>query len=201
MQIWRMDWSYVVNFRCLTNKNNSYAIFHKPHWILFIRIYIHIYIHMLFPCCFHRFLRYIPNHLDIGILIILISNIRSIESIGYNHQLFLIALSSYREGWLKYQYQRHVLKKSYIVCRSVCPCFKFYHHCGVIMGTLASQINSLTIIYSTFYFRRRYIKAPRHWPLCGEFTGDRWIPRTNGPVTRKIYPFDDDIMMHMFQVQ
>ena len=24
------------------------------------------------------------------------------------------------------------------------------------------------------------IKAPRHWPLCGEFSGDRWIPRTNG---------------------
>ena len=24
------------------------------------------------------------------------------------------------------------------------------------------------------------IKAPRHWPLGGEFTGDRWIPRTNG---------------------
>ena len=24
------------------------------------------------------------------------------------------------------------------------------------------------------------IKAPRHWPLCGEFTGDRWILRTNG---------------------
>ena len=29
-------------------------------------------------------------------------------------------------------------------------------------------------------------KAPRHWPLCGEFIGlnltpwDRWIPRTNG---------------------
>ena len=22
------------------------------------------------------------------------------------------------------------------------------------------------------------IKAPRHWPLQGEFTGDRWIPRT-----------------------
>ena len=22
-------------------------------------------------------------------------------------------------------------------------------------------------------------KAPRHWALCGEFTGDRWIPRTN----------------------
>ena len=24
------------------------------------------------------------------------------------------------------------------------------------------------------------IEAPRHWPLCGEFTGDRGIPRTNG---------------------
>ena len=23
------------------------------------------------------------------------------------------------------------------------------------------------------------IKALRHWPLCGEFTGDRWILRTN----------------------
>ena len=22
------------------------------------------------------------------------------------------------------------------------------------------------------------IKATRHWPLCREFTGDRWIPRT-----------------------
>ena len=24
------------------------------------------------------------------------------------------------------------------------------------------------------------IKAPRYWPLWGEFTGDRWIPRTKG---------------------
>ena len=24
------------------------------------------------------------------------------------------------------------------------------------------------------------IKAPRHWPLYGEFIGDRWIPRKNG---------------------
>ena len=24
------------------------------------------------------------------------------------------------------------------------------------------------------------IKAPRHWPLCGKFTGHRWIPLTNG---------------------
>ena len=24
------------------------------------------------------------------------------------------------------------------------------------------------------------IKAPHHWPLCGECAGDRWIPRTKG---------------------
>ena len=26
---------------------------------------------------------------------------------------------------------------------------------------------------------KQNIKAPRYWPLCGEFTGDLWIPRTN----------------------
>ena len=31
------------------------------------------------------------------------------------------------------------------------------------------------------------IKAPRHWPLCGEFTGDRWIPRTKGQLRVKCF--------------
>ena len=31
------------------------------------------------------------------------------------------------------------------------------------------------------------IKAPRHWSLCGEFTGDRWIPRTNGQQRGKCF--------------
>ena len=43
------------------------------------------------------------------------------------------------------------------------------------------------------------IKAPRHWPLCVEFTGDRWIPRSSvnsphrWPATRNMLPFDDVI--------
>ena len=37
------------------------------------------------------------------------------------------------------------------------------------------------------------IKAPCHWSLWGESTGDRWIPLTR-PVTRKILSFDDVIM-------
>ena len=57
-----------------------------------------------------------------------------------------------------------------------------YHYCDVIMGAIASQITSLTIVYSTVYSYadQRNIKAPRHWPLYGEFTGDRWIPGTYG---------------------
>ena len=33
------------------------------------------------------------------------------------------------------------------------------------------------------------IKAPRHWPLCGKFTGDRWISRTNGQLRGKCFHF------------
>ena len=38
-------------------------------------------------------------------------------------------------------------------------------------------------LFTQLYFKAQieeYIKAPRHWPLCVEFSGDRWIPRTNG---------------------
>ena len=52
----------------------------------------------------------------------------------------------------------------------------------VIMGMIASQITSLTIVYPTVIQMqiKGNIKAPRHWPLCGEFTRDLWIPCTNG---------------------
>ena len=56
------------------------------------------------------------------------------------------------------------------------------HYNDVIMSAMASQITSLTIVYSTVYSGadQTSIKAPRHWPLQGEFTGDRWISRTKG---------------------
>ena len=70
------------------------------------------------------------------------------------------------------------------------------------MGAIASQITSLTIVNSTVIQRqiKENTKAPRHWPLCGEFNGDRWIHRGpmnsphKWPVTRKMFPFDDVIM-------
>ena len=58
----------------------------------------------------------------------------------------------------------------------------------VIMSAMAFQITSLTIVYSTVYSDADQIKQQRsaslayvrHWPMWGEFTGDRWIPLTKG---------------------
>ena len=60
--------------------------------------------------------------------------------------------------------------------------FEIYclHYDDVIKGVVASQITSLTTEPFIQTHINDNIKAPRQWPLCGEFTGDRWIPRTNG---------------------
>ena len=52
------------------------------------------------------------------------------------------------------------------------------NYSDVIISVIASQITSLTIVYSTVYSGadQRSIKAPRHWSLWGEFPGDGWIP-------------------------
>ena len=57
------------------------------------------------------------------------------------------------------------------------------------MGAIASQITSLTSVYSTFIQAqiKENIKASRHWPLGGKFTGDRWIPHTNSQSRGKCF--------------
>ena len=47
----------------------------------------------------------------------------------------------------------------------------------VIMDAMASQITGVPFIQTQI---KEIIKAPRHWPLYGEFTGDRWISLTMG---------------------
>ena len=46
------------------------------------------------------------------------------------------------------------------------------------MGAMASQITSLAIVYATVNSGadQENINAPCHWPFCGEFIGDPWIP-------------------------
>ena len=66
------------------------------------------------------------------------------------------------------------------------------HYCDVIKGTMASQITSLTIAYSTVYSsaNQRKHQSSASLALCGEFTGDRWFPAQRA-VTRKLFSFDD----------
>ena len=61
-------------------------------------------------------------------------------------------------------------------------CMFFAYFSDVIISTMAPQIASVSIVYSTDCSgqKNENIKAPRHGPFWGEFTGARWIPRTKG---------------------
>ena len=62
------------------------------------------------------------------------------------------------------------------------------------MSAMASQTTSLTIVYSTVYSRRRSKKTSK---LCVTGLYDRWPVKFSheGPVTQKMFPFDDVIMV------
>ena len=67
---------------------------------------------------------------------------------------------------------RHQILRIFLCCDLV-------HYCDGILGAMASQITSLTICLLNRLLRRRpkkNIKAPRHWPLWGEFTGTGELP-------------------------
>ena len=80
-------------------------------------------------------------------------------------------------------------KFNFYKCRAACIITLYLHYCDVKMSAMVYQITSLTIVCSTVYSVqiKENIKAPRHWPLCGKFTGDRWIPRTNGQLRGKCF--------------
>ena len=71
-----------------------------------------------------------------------------------------------------------------------------WHYDDVKMSAMASQITSLTIVYSTVYSRHRSKKTSklRVTGLCaGNSPGPVNSPH-KGPVTRKMFPFDNVIM-------
>ena len=70
------------------------------------------------------------------------------------------------------------------------------HHGDVIMGTIASQITSLTIVYSTVYSdddQRKHQSSASLAFVWGIHRGPVNSPH-KWPVTRKMFPFDDVIM-------
>ena len=71
-----------------------------------------------------------------------------------------------------------------------------FHYDDVIMGAIASQITSLTIVYSTVYSGADHSKHQSSASLAfvwGIHRGPVNSPHT-WPVTRKLFPFDDVIM-------
>ena len=72
----------------------------------------------------------------------------------------------------------------------------FYHYDDVIMSTIASQITSLTIVYSTIYSGADQSKHQSSASLAFVWGIHREPvnPPHKWPVTRKMFPFDDVIM-------
>ena len=71
------------------------------------------------------------------------------------------------------------------------------HYNDVIMSVMRIKSPASWLFTQLFIHAqmKENIKAPRHWPLCGEFTRDQWIPHTKwGPVSQKMFPFDDVII-------
>ena len=71
-----------------------------------------------------------------------------------------------------------------------------YHYIDVITTTIASQITSLTIVYSTVYSDADQGKHQSSASLAFVRGIHRWPVNSphKGPVTRKMFPFDDVIM-------
>ena len=72
------------------------------------------------------------------------------------------------------------------------------HYSDVIMGAIASQITNLAIVYSTVYSdanQRKHRSSVSLAFVRGIHRGSIDSP-PKGPVTRKMFPFDDVIMMN-----
>ena len=74
--------------------------------------------------------------------------------------------------------------------------FRQDHYSDVIMGTMASQITSPAIVYLTVYSDADQKKHQRSASLAFVRVIHRWPVNSphKGPVTRKMFPFDDVIM-------
>ena len=85
---------------------------------------------------------------------------------------------------------------SYANCYICLDFLALDHYDDVIMSAMASLITSLTIAYSTFYSRADQMKHQSSASLAFVWGNHRWPVNSphKGPVTRKMFPFDDVIM-------
>ena len=100
------------------------------------------------------------------------------------------ALSQYKDHLSRYGVFRY---KDDMAVRPYC----LYHYGDVTMGAIASQITSLTIVYSTVYSDADQRKHQSSASLAFEWGIHRGPVNSphKWPVTRKMFPFDDVIMI------
>ena len=99
---------------------------------------------------------------------------------------------------LKKIFQEYAFKN--IVCThdAIMTCkHKSAHYNDVIMTMMASQITSLTVVYSPVYSdaNQRKHQSSASLAFVWGIHQDQWIPPHKGPVTWKMFPFDDVIMI------
>ena len=76
------------------------------------------------------------------------------------------------------------------------------HYNDVIMSAMASQVTNLTIVYSTVYSGADQRKQQSSVSLAFARGIHRWPVNSphKGPVTRKMFPFDDIIMKSLYRI-
>ena len=93
--------------------------------------------------------------------------------------------------------QDHYLPRLMIQCPIICLVVRSHHYGDVIMGPITSQITSLTIVYSTVYSDADQRKHQSSASLAFVWVIHRGSVNSphKWPVTRKMFPFDDVIMI------
>ena len=97
-------------------------------------------------------------------------------------------------GWER----RQAIAWSTSALGQVLPVRDLDHYCDVIMGAMVPQITSLAIVYSTVHLGADQRKHQSSTSLAFVWGIHRWPVNSphKGPVTRKMFPFDDVIMIY-----
>ena len=107
----------------------------------------------------------------------------------------IILIHPYRHRYWIYTYIYNVASVN-----SMAVGMRSWHYNDVIMSVMVSQITSLMIVYSTFYSGEDQRKHQSSTSLAFVWRIHRWPlnSRHKWPVTRKMFPFDDVIMLKHF---
>ena len=101
--------------------------------------------------------------------------------------------------------QENVLEKrsseinTYMIITRAQTTLNRFHYNDVIMSAMASQITSLTIVYPPVYSHANQRKHQSSMSLAFVWGIHRWPVNSphKGPVTRKVFSFDDAIMRNI----